>query len=92
MSSKRGVIMAIDGLAGSGKTTLVKHLRKVYPHIISVCLDEFHFPHGHIGPEEYDYHRITKEVIIPFKTGKNLKYQRYNFGYDRKLDFDGLDE
>jgi len=92
-NSSQGFIIGIDGRAGSGKTTLSNKILNRFQAVKSIALDEFHFPKDSESDQKYDYKRLIKEVIKPFKEGIfPIKYQRYNFGDAKGLDFDGLDE
>ncbi len=87
-------IIGIGGRAGSGKTYFTEKLIEKLNNVTQIGLDEFHFPKVESdSSKHYDYNRLIKEVIAPFKKQNfPIKYQRYNFGDAKGLDYDGLDE
>ena len=85
---KDKIIIAIDGMTGSGKTTLSQELIKEYDNVPIFHADDFLFlpklrteerlnePGGNIH-----YERMKKEVISPLiegKIGDLIKYKPYN--------------
>ncbi|MEI6728115.1 MAG: hypothetical protein WCK98_00570 [bacterium] len=93
LSESSRLILLIDGVSGTGKTTLSKKIFQKYPQTGLVALDQFHYPNNHKGFVKYDYKRLVNQVITPFKKSQfPIKYQAYNFGDAKGLDYDGLDQ
>jgi uridine kinase len=74
------LIIGIDGVDGSGKTTLADELAALMPTSTRVSIDGFHhvrerrYRRGRSSPEgfwldSYDYERFRREVIEPFRCG-----------------------
>ncbi len=91
----RSVLIGIDGRAGTGKTTLAKYLttslKAAEMPVNTVLTDDFyHFRKNRWqGPVEkqpvgynYCWQRLLDEVIIPFKSGRQAKFQLYNWNKD----------
>lgn len=77
-------IIAIDGPATSGKTTLANKLKEKY-HLVLVSMDHFFLPMhmktskrlAEIGGN-IDYKRVEEEVCIPFKNREFYQYRAFN--------------
>ncbi|KJQ56050.1 AAA family ATPase [Microbacterium sp. SA39] len=74
------LIVGIDGVDGSGKTTLADELAALMPSSTRVSIDGYHhvrerrYRRGRSSPEgfwldSYDYERFRREVIDPFRRG-----------------------
>ncbi|NMB43619.1 MAG: hypothetical protein GX995_05770 [Clostridiales bacterium] len=78
------VIIAIDGMSGSGKTSLASLIEGIYDCNI-FHIDDYFLP-PHLKTEErlkevggnVDYVRFNEEVIRGIKTGNNFTYKKYN--------------
>ncbi len=87
---KKVLVIAIDGLAGSGKSTVAKELQSVYPEAQIVEMDSFFLPLARRTPFyqkkqvylEYDYGRLLSQVLIPFQKGLEASYLKYNWVTD----------
>lgn len=78
------VLIAIDGMSGSGKTTFTSIVSELYD-----C-NVFHMDHFFLRPEQrtkerfsefggnVDYERFYSEVLQPLKKGIAFSYQKYN--------------
>ena len=83
LEQKQQVIVAIDGMCTSGKTTLAAELAKHYD-----C-NVFHMDDFFLRPEQrtqerfaeaggnVDYERFYEEVLLPLKTGKPFSYRPF---------------
>jgi uridine kinase len=76
-------IIAIDGRGGAGKSSLARAIVSSLPGAAHFEYDWFHLPQAEIiGPERYDYSRLEREVLAPFKAGqRDFEVARYNWGY-----------
>ena len=97
---KQKIIIAIDGMTGSGKTTLAKELSQMHNDIPVFHADDF-FLLPELRTEErlnepggnIHYERMKKEVIDPLINGKindAIKYKPFNcriqdFGEEKSL-------
>ena len=84
--------VAIDGLCGSGKTTLAALLKTVYDCNVFHA-DDFYLPVSLRTPERYQtpggnvhWERILDEVLRPLKTGAPFSYRLFDCGV---MDFNG---
>ncbi|MBQ8001074.1 MAG: uridine kinase [Ruminococcus sp.] len=81
---KKRVIIAIDGMSGSGKTTFADELSKSFPLTV-VHMDDFFLrpeqrtmerldtPGGNV-----DIERFLEEVMLPLSQGKEFLYKPFN--------------
>lgn len=77
-------IIAIDGLGGSGKSSLARAITAAISGAAHVEYDWFHLPQAEISnsAHRFDYGRLTQEVIDPFRRGvRSFEIRRYNWGY-----------
>jgi uridine kinase len=76
-------IMAIDGRGGAGKSSLARSIVSSLPGAAHFEYDWFHLPQAEIaGHERYDYDRLKRDVLVPFKDGqRDFEVARYNWGY-----------
>ncbi len=91
---KNKSIIAIDGTAGSGKTTLANKIKNHFEQTEICHLDQFYKTFnerndriGHFNVWNYDYERLIKQVIEPWINKKSSKYSTYNYFVD---DIDGF--
>lgn len=82
-------LLAIDGRCASGKTTLAALLSKIYDCAV-IHIDDFFLPFERKTQERLsepggnlDRERFYKEVILPYKAGKDLLYGQFNCGEGR---------
>lgn len=69
------IIVAIDGVGGSGKTTLAEALIKNLKNTIIVQLDDFYSP----VLKKPDLKRLENQVLIPLRNGQKAKFQLYEW-------------
>jgi uridine kinase len=73
------VLVAIDGVGGSGKTTLAKILQHKLSNCRIVQLDDFYSP----LLQSADLLRLKDQVVAPLKKQKEARYQIYDWKSDR---------
>jgi uridine kinase len=74
-------IIAIDGPGGAGKSFFVDHLSRFLYSYDIVHFDDFYLPESNPEPigSNFDWQRLKKEVLIPYKKYRSCKYQIYNW-------------
>ncbi len=82
-NEKRSII-AIDGRAAAGKSTLAKLLQERYQAAV-IHMDDFYLPLELRTQERYQepggnihYERFIKEVAEPLRQGGSFRYQRFD--------------
>ena len=89
-------LVAVDGCAGSGKTTFARKLHELDPAVGVIHLDDFYLPSAQRPAnsptiaEEYDIARLLAEVLTPLTQGQSAHYQRYDWGDDRLAEYHTL--
>ena len=73
--SKEITLIAIDGVGGSGKTTLAELLRKELPNSVIIQLDDFYSP----ALQTTDVTRLKEQVLLPLHNHHEAKYQIYEW-------------
>ncbi len=75
------LLIAIDGRGGAGKSTLARGIASFLENTAIIEYDCFHLMKSEItNHHHYDYQRLMREVIDPFKAGKTtLTFKRYNW-------------
>ena len=83
------ILITLDGPCASGKTTLARQLAGPLGAAV-LHTDDFVVPHPQKTPERLaipggncDWERLTAEVLIPWKQGREGVFQRYDFMNDR---------
>ncbi|RYC03832.1 uridine kinase family protein [Nocardioides zhouii] len=86
--SKRPLLICIDGLGGSGKSTMAVAIRDA-PEVLAVVEgDDFYGPAedewaaftAQQGYERFfDHERLAREVLRPLRRGEDTRYQRYDW-------------
>lgn len=85
LNKKSGnILISIDGMCGSGKTTLANSLREHFSFNL-FHIDDFYLPmkQRKVGWEKeggnnIDFSRFLNEVIIPTKAGESVVYRPYS--------------
>jgi uridine kinase len=77
------LLIAIDGVGGSGKTSLAKYLQNKLKNCFIVQLDDFYSP----KIKASDILRIKDQVILPLKNKKEGKFQIYDWKTDKLSDW-----
>lgn len=93
LSQNKTIVIAIDGMAGSGKTTLADQLSKYFDARI-IHLDDFFLPKNLRTKERYQeiggnihYEKVLKDIIPNLNS--DIKYQPFNC---QIMDYDQLVE
>ena len=84
LAKKPRVIIAIDGMAASGKTTLAAQLAAQFPKSAVVHMDDFTIPFEDRTPGYFDrllsnadIARFDREVLSPLLSGQDAVYRPY---------------
>ena len=76
------VIIAIDGMCASGKTTLAARLSARFENAPVIHMDDFYLPRDRQSEEavggHMDFERFCEQVITPFKKGETPLYDRFS--------------
>jgi uridine kinase len=76
LSRKKGVVLiAIDGLGGSGKTTLAELLKTGLENSVMIQLDDFYSTALHAA----DLLRLKEQVLLPLHNHQEAKYRIYEW-------------
>lgn len=70
-------VVAVDGPAGSGKTTLADRLAAALGGAPVVHLDDLYEGWTGLGPDLW--HRLRDQVLEPLAAGRPARYQRYDW-------------
>ena len=84
LAEKPRVLVAIDGMAASGKTTLARQLAEKFPSCAVVHMDDFTVPFEDRCPGYFektlsnaDVARFSREVLSPLACGQSACYRPY---------------
>jgi uridine kinase len=86
------IVVAIDGGAGAGKSTLAKGIRDRLGIVSILRADHFFLPLNEypapLAPDEayrlyFPWERMREEALIPLRRGQAARYQRYDWETDR---------
>lgn len=93
LPSRRCVLVALDGGAGSGKSTFARRLQNALAasggiHCAVVHLDHFFRTRRERGStlarvEDTDWRRLRDQVIRPLRAGRSARFQLYDWPRDR---------
>lgn len=81
--SKQMVLVAIDGVGGSGKTTLAEKLRKDLENCAIIQMDDFYSPRTKAA----DLYRLKRQVLLPLYHDRQAKYQVLEWKTNRLSDW-----
>jgi len=78
-------LVAIDGLGGSGKSTLSKEIKAAKVSCDIVEMDDFYLPESERTQSGclFDLERLEKEVLYPLKANGKASYYKYDWDKDR---------
>jgi uridine kinase len=74
-SGMRTVVLAIDGLGGAGKSTLVARVSEQLGDVPVVHIDDFETPDDWLN----GWPRLIEQVLRPLADGLPARYQRYDW-------------
>ena len=84
LAQKDRVLIAVDGMAASGKTTLAAALALRFPQSAVVHMDDFTIPLENLTPGYFDrllsnadIGRFDREVLSPLLAGQDAVYRPY---------------
>jgi uridine kinase len=77
------VFVAVDGRAGSGKTTLADAIAAAVRAAVVVHIDDFAGP---LVPE-WDWPRFQEQVVDPLRAGRPARYQRWEWNRDEPAEW-----
>ena len=92
--ASRRLIVGIDGAGGAGKSTLARGISDACAGRVTIVrCDDFYRPligakYSQLTPEEayenyFNWRRLRDEVVMPLRSGKRARYQRYDWSTDR---------
>ena len=100
LTQQSPLILAIDGMCGSGKTTLAQYLSEIFDTSV-IHMDNFFLPFERKTTERLaepggniDYERFIKIVLPALENRQPFSYTAYNCqtaAYDRKMDIPACD-
>lgn len=99
-STKRTTLVAIDGLAGAGKSTLTYRLVQELKDTEIVNADDFYRPLPNIVGKELtpkelydsymDWYRLLHQVLVPLKMESTTTYRRYDWVTNRLAEWNKI--
>lgn len=86
-SRKEGVVVAISGFGGSGKTTLAQRLANELEGVNVISMDDFIVDRLSVRSEDwegFDYKRLMKEVLEPIRNNAStIRYHQYDWDQNK---------
>ena len=86
IAARGAIVMALDGQAAAGKTTLAAAVASRVPGAFVVHMDDFFLPPEKRTPEyaartlaNADIERFSEEVLLPLAAGGPVSYRPYRF-------------
>ncbi len=70
--------IGVDGLGGSGKTTLAARIERALPGAVVVHIDDFARP----DVQGWERDRFVEQVLRPLLAGRPARYQRWDWPTD----------
>lgn len=86
VNKKNSILIAIDGLGGSGKTTIAKKLKDKFPKVVIVEMDDFYSPEI----KKADHKRLLEQVINPLKNNQIAQYQVFDWKNNKLINTDPI--
>lgn len=83
---KEVILIAIDGVGGSGKTTLAVNIQNNVDNCGVIQLDDFYSP----VLKAPDILRLKEQVLLPLRAKQDAKYQIYDWKTDSLSDWHWL--
>lgn len=89
--AQRPLLVCIDGLGGSGKSTIARGLAAACDDVQIVQVDDFYRPSSgrHTGSvadrpigADFDLNRLRTEVLLPLRSGLRANYHAYDWTVD----------
>jgi uridine kinase len=71
----KSLLIGIDGVGGSGKTTLSESLKEKLDNVSIVQLDDFYSPELNRA----DRNRVLEQVLLPLENDTDAKYQIFDW-------------
>lgn len=81
-SNGRVTLIGIDGIGGSGKTTLAKEIKKEISNVTIIQMDDFYSP----KLQKADIERVKDEVLLPLSNNMETQYKIYDWKEDSYVD------
>jgi uridine kinase len=90
------LLIGVDGCGGSGKSTLAKMLKEELPEVTVVHKDDFYLPSSLLLKDEpankpigadFDWQRLSDQVLNPLSKDQDGHYQRYDWDSDSMAEF-----
>lgn len=81
-SKGKVTLIGIDGIGGSGKTTLASEIKKEISNVTIIQMDDFYSP----NIQKADIERVKAEVLLPLSNNKSVKYKIYDWKRNRYID------
>lgn len=84
LEKQSSIVIGIDGMAASGKTTLARNLKKQYKaeviHMDDFFLQDYQKTNERLREVDgfIDYERFSEEVLGPLKKSSSFTYHAYN--------------
>jgi len=91
----RQLVVCVDGLGGSGKSSLAEEIKKAIPGAVIIHGDDFFKPvrekkgtagHASNVNEDFDWSRFESQVLNKIRNGEQVSYQIYDWHRDELTD------
>lgn len=92
LESSSRLLIAIDGLGGSGKSTFSECIRELNSRIEVIRMDDFYLP-SNLRPQmnleevpdggNFDIDRLIDQVLEPYNNNEPIQYQKYDWIEDK---------
>jgi len=81
------LLIGIDGLGGSGKSTVTKLIKEGMPNTAIIEMDDFYVPELQIA----DWDRVFEQVIKPLKNNAAVSYQRFDWDSNKLAEWHAVE-